>query len=212
PQQVRGEQHRCLPAPFAAGKAEMEIEEMKALPAGKREVRPQAPARLAARDRQVVVVRVHDGKAGEDGVSIRLPAQDQVRAIGDEPTEPAAQPRRLIGQLGLDAAAVRVADLLERGHLALHVLEERRDAAQIAPSIAPEPAVDVPGHEAHVASSLAPSGSSRGSRPLRSRKKRCRSCGRTSDANAPSPSSCGWIMKVSSWSGARPPCEPNSKG
>src|SRR5919201_6743674 len=190
----------------------MQIEEMELLAAGQLQVRAQASPRLAIRNGKVVVVRVDDGKAGDDRISVLPPAQYQIRAIRDEPSQPPSQPGCLIRQLRLARAAVCVADLLQGGDVRLHVLEQRGDPRQIAAPVAPDASVDVPGHEAHGASSLASRGSSRTCRPLRSRKKRCRSCGRTTEANAPWPNSSGWIMNVSSCSGARPPCDPNSNG
>ena len=184
----------------------MEIEQVQRRAVGQRQVGAQAPARLAVGDREVVVVRVRNGKAGEDGVAVRPLRQHQIRPVRHVPAEAAAEPAGVIGGLVAAIGFVRIADFLEGGHVAAHLLEQDGDAAEVVAAVDALAAVDVPGHEAHAAVSSA------SVLPLRSRKNRCRSCGRTTEAKAPSPSSSGWTMKVSTTSAESPPCEPNSNG
>ena len=75
----------------------MEVEEVELLPPRELEIRAQAPARLPIGHGKIVVVRVHDGEMGEDGVPVRLSPEHEVWSVGDEPSQPAPEPGGLIG-------------------------------------------------------------------------------------------------------------------
>jgi hypothetical protein len=107
--------------------------------------------------------------------------------------------------------AVRIAYFLQRRDVATQPREHRGDAWQIAAAVAPEPSVDVPGDEPH--GYLSDAMALRGVAPAaRAEKNPCRSAGRRTCANAEAPSEDGWTTKVSTSSGASPPCDPNSHG